>query len=43
MALNNNREKVGNENFVMHYRFKIDVDDGKIVIWPEKNLYLNFS
>ena len=40
VAFNNNGQKVGKENVGMYYGFKIDVDDGKIVNWPEKNLYL---
>ena len=40
VAFNNNGQKVGKKNVGMYYGFKIDVDDGKIVNWPEKNLYL---
>jgi len=39
-AYKENREKVGYDNFSMYCGFKIDVDEGKILEWPEKGMYL---
>lgn len=37
---NEKGEKVGYEDFGMYGGFAIDIDEGKIMEWPEKGLYL---
>ena len=39
-AFNENGEKVGYDDFGMYCGFDIDVDEGKILRWPEKGMYL---
>ena len=39
-AYNEKGEKIGYEDFGMYEGFTIDIDEGKIMKWPEKGLYL---
>ena len=37
-AYNEKGEKIGYEDFGMYEGFTIDIDEGKIMEWPEKGL-----